>query len=104
MVIEWLKIKVDPKLRESYIQRDAEIWNSFLAKYPGFLGKEVWINPESADEVILVIRWASQDAWDSVPSAELTTIEQQFDQAMGPGSYELVESRGYQIRKFPQSS
>lgn len=102
MVIEWLKIKVDPQLRETYIQKDAEIWNSFLAKYPGFLGKEVWINPEAADEVILVIRWASQAAWDAVPQPELQVIEQQFDQAMGQGAYAIVEGQGYQIRKFPQ--
>lgn len=103
MVIEWLKIKVDPQWRETYIQKDAEIWNTFLSNYPGFLGKEVWINPEVADEVILVIRWANQAAWDAVPAAELDVIEQQFDRAMGQVPYQLVDGKGYQIRKFPQA-
>ncbi|KZL49020.1 hypothetical protein A2T98_15040 [Nodularia spumigena CENA596] len=30
-------------IAENYIQKDAEIWTTGLAKYPGFLGK--WENP-----------------------------------------------------------
>ncbi|MBD1863289.1 MULTISPECIES: TIGR03792 family protein [Trichocoleus] len=102
MVIEWLKIKVAPEMREQYIQKDAEIWTAFLSEYPGFLGKEVWINPDNSTEVILVIRWASREAWKSVPSDRLAAIEQQFAQQLA-GSYPIIEAGEYQVRKFPQS-
>ncbi len=45
MLIELLKFKIAAEMRETCIQKDAEIWTTALAKYPGFLGKEVWINP-----------------------------------------------------------
>ncbi|MDJ0549362.1 MAG: TIGR03792 family protein, partial [Microcystis sp. M49637_WE12] len=45
MVIEWLEFQVKPEAREKFIQKDQEIWTKFLAKQPGFLGKELWINP-----------------------------------------------------------
>ena len=54
MVIEFLKFKVTPELREKFIQKDAEIWTAALARYPGFLSKEVWIDPNTPAEVVMV--------------------------------------------------
>ncbi|MEH1935934.1 MAG: TIGR03792 family protein [Nostoc sp.] len=41
MVIEILKFKVAPNLREDFIQKDAQTWTTALPEYPGFLSKEV---------------------------------------------------------------
>ncbi|MCA1994338.1 MAG: TIGR03792 family protein [Coleofasciculus sp. S288] len=100
MVIEWLKLRVPAELREKFIQKDAEIWTPMLASYPGFLGKEVWINPETPTEVILIIRWASREQWQAVPSEQLAQTDQQFAQALG-AQQEIIESAEYQVRKFP---
>jgi uncharacterized protein (TIGR03792 family) len=102
MVIEWLKVRVDPDRREEYVQKDAEIWTKVLSKYPGFLSKEVWISPENLSEVILVIHWESFDKWQAIPAQELERTEAEFAQAMGR-SYALVESASYQVRKRFQS-
>lgn len=101
MVIEWLKFKVVPKHRERFVQKDAEIWTEAIARYPGFLGKEVWLNPKEATEVVLIIRWATREQWKSIPLERLKQIEQQFAQQMG-GVYQMIESAEYQVRKFPR--
>lgn len=100
MVIEWLKVKISPELREKFIQKDAEIWTAMLAKYPGFLSKEVWINPETPSEVILVIRWASKDAWAGVPSEQLEKTEHWFKKEFGE-QHQIIAAAEYQVRKFP---
>ncbi len=102
MVIEWLKVQVIPELREKYIQKDEEIWTSTLAKYPGYLGKQVWIDSQANDKVVLVIHWADREAWKSVPAAELEATERRFAQAVGQGTYKIIEAGEYQVRKFPQ--
>ncbi|MGA7933924.1 MAG: TIGR03792 family protein [Kovacikia sp.] len=102
MVIEWLKIKVSPELREKFIQKDEEIWTTALSKSPGFLGKQVWINPSQADEVILVIHWANREAWKSVPADLLKETERLFSQAIGEGTAQIIETEEYQVRKFPR--
>ena len=102
MVIEWLKFKVPSEFRENFIQKDEQIWTKKLAKYPGFLGKEVWINPQVADEVIIVIHWNTRENWQSVPPKILVEIEKQFSQEMGPNNYKMIEIGEYQVRKFPQ--
>lgn len=100
MVIEWLKVKLSPELREKFIQKDAEIWTAKLASYPGFLNKEVWISPENPSEVVLIIRWASLEAWKAIPPDELEKTEQHFTQELG-SQQEIVEATHYQVRKFP---
>lgn len=100
MIIEWLKVSVSPALREKYIQKDEEIWTAFLSTCPGFLGKEVWINPDKPDELILIVRWATREQWKSIPQERLELIEQEFVREMGD-RYPFVETNEYQIRKFP---
>jgi uncharacterized protein (TIGR03792 family) len=101
VVIELLKVKIPPQQREKFILKDAEIWTVALAKYPGFLGKEVWINPNNAAEVVFVIHWTTREQWKAIPQADLEAIEQKFTQALG-FAQQIVESEEYQVRKFPQ--
>lgn len=98
MVIEWLKVRVSPELRERYVQKDAEIWTTALSKYPGFLNKEVWISSDNLAEVILVIHWETFEQWQAIPAADLERVEAEFQQAMGD-TYTIVESAKYQVRK-----
>lgn len=74
-----------------------------LATYPGFLGKEVWIDPETPTEVTLIIRWASREAWESVPPERLKQVEKQFAQEFGE-QQQIIEAAEYQVRKFPLAS
>lgn len=99
MVIEWLKVRVEPDLREQYVQKDADIWTPALAEYPGFLGKEVWISPDDLSQVVLIVRWASFEEWQAIPTERLQQVEAEFASAMGD-TYEIVESARYQVRKF----
>ncbi|WP_068819022.1 TIGR03792 family protein [Phormidesmis priestleyi] len=101
MLIEWLKVKVPPELREQYIQKDDEIWTPLLSNYSGFAGKEVWINPQDPTEIVMVIHWESQDGWKSIPAETLEETDRQFTQAMGQ-SFPFVEEGEYQVRKFMQ--
>jgi uncharacterized protein (TIGR03792 family) len=99
MVIEWLKFNVLPEFRETFVQKDAEIWTATLAQYPGFLSKEVWISPDDLSEAIVVIRWQSLEQWQAVPAEVLEQTEATFRSAMGD-TYTMTETGKYQVRKF----
>jgi uncharacterized protein (TIGR03792 family) len=99
MVIEWLRFTVSPELREQFVQKDDEIWTCALATYPGFLGKEVWISPDTLSNVVMVIRWASFADWDAIPPNDLQQINAAFNQVMGD-TFTLEESLRYQVRKM----
>jgi uncharacterized protein (TIGR03792 family) len=103
MAIEWLKFAVSPESREKFIETDDRIWTSKLASYPGFLGKEVWLNPARENEVIMVIHWESREQWKSIPVKDLIETEREFNLQMGGDSYKMLESLEYQVRKFPRN-
>jgi uncharacterized protein (TIGR03792 family) len=103
MVIEWLKFRVSPELREKFIQKDAEIWTAMLASYPGFLNKEVWTDPKTPTEIVLIIRWANLEAWKSIPLERLVQTEQLFAQEFGD-QHLIIEAAQYQVRKLPLAS
>lgn len=102
MVIEWLKFRVPAEVREKFLQKDGEIWTPALATSPGFLGKEVWLNPRDSEEIILVIQWASREIWSAFPSELLEETDRQFAREMGE-LYPIVEAGEYQVQKFPNS-
>lgn len=101
MVIEWLVFKVASEAREKFIEKDREIWTPPLAEYPGFLSKEIWLDPQKSDRLTIVIRWQTREQWKAVPMDILEITEQKFDEAMGKDSYQIIEASEYQIRKFP---
>ncbi|MBD1821702.1 TIGR03792 family protein [Cyanobacteria bacterium FACHB-DQ100] len=103
MVIEWLKVKVPLELRETYIQKDAEIWTETLSKYPGYVGKEIWFNPKDDTDLIMVIYWQTKDAWKGIPASVLEETDRRFTAAMGQ-SFPFAEEGEYQVRKFSEPS
>lgn len=103
MVIEWLKFQVSPESRDIFIQLDNEIWTPFLAQFPGFLGKEVLISPNIPHEIILVIRWETREQWKAISLDVLEVTEQTMAQRMQNHSYKMIETKEYQVRKFPNS-
>lgn len=104
MVIEWLEFKVKPQFREKFVQIDREIWTTTLEQYPGFLGKEVWLDPNKVDRLYLVIRWQTREQWKSVPQSVLVQTEQEFAQQMGKNNYKSVGMKEYQLRKFSEAN
>ncbi|WP_353930035.1 TIGR03792 family protein [Okeanomitos corallinicola TIOX110] len=101
MVIELLKFKVPGELRETFIQKDEEIWSSALSKYPGFLGKEVWINPDDFTEVLIVVRWQNRELWKAIPEEKINAVSQEFDNSLG-FEYQMLAVSEYQVRKYSQ--
>ena len=95
MVIEWLRFKVPREKWEQFILRDEEVWTAGLKSFPGYLGKEVWVDAVE-NEVLMLIRWETREQWNSVPQS---TIDE-LDAKMGDLQMPIVESREYQVPKF----
>ncbi len=88
MVIEFLRFEVSLEKRAAFLKADAAIWTAALSTYPGFIGKEVWIDQETG-HVVTMIRWESLNSWKSIPQAELEAI----DAKMGENWMPIVEAR-----------
>jgi uncharacterized protein (TIGR03792 family) len=83
MAIEWLTIEVPEADRDRFMVTDREIWTTFLANCPGFIRKQVWVNPEQPGQVCLVVEWESRDLWKAIDPEALAAVDQSFVAAMG---------------------
>jgi uncharacterized protein (TIGR03792 family) len=95
MIIEWLRFKVPPEKWEAFIQRDEEVWTAGLKNFPGFLGKEIWVDSVE-NEVAMLIRWETREQWKSVLQSTIYELARQ----MGDLQIAIAESREYQVSKF----
>ena len=95
MIIESLRFKVPPEKWEAFIQRDEEVWTAGLKNFPGYLGKEIWVDSVE-NEVVMLIRWETREQWKSV----LQSTIDELDRQMGDLQIAIAESREYQVSKF----
>jgi uncharacterized protein (TIGR03792 family) len=93
--VEWLKFQVPAQQQTRFIEQDAAIWTPVLASYPGFESKEIWINPNLPDELIIITHWASFGQWQAIPQDVLDRTTQRFHQAMG--TEYIPESMGFRL-------
>ena len=98
MVIEWLQFRVDEAIRDEFVERDRDIWTRALAKYDGFVTKEVWTSPANPTEVICVIYWETMEQWKAIPVVDLQRIEAEFQSAIGD-RYELLAVTTYEQQR-----
>ncbi|MGQ9864665.1 MAG: TIGR03792 family protein [Pseudanabaenaceae cyanobacterium] len=91
--IEWLEFAVPPARREFFLQQDRAVWDPFLAQYPAFAGKEVWVQPP--DRLVLVLRWRSRAAWKAIPQTQLDAVEQAFRERVGT-EFPLVNAQEWE--------
>ena len=99
MVIEWLKFRVKERAQEEFIYYDRLIWTDFLSSMSGFLGKEVWLDPNNPEHIILVIRWNTRKQWKSISTEDLKKVTQHFDAVMSQLDiqYESIGFAEYQV-------
>lgn len=93
--VEWLKFQVPAQQQARFIQQDAAIWTPVLSSYPGFQSKEIWTNPGSPNELVVITHWASFDQWQAIPKEVLDRTTQRFHQAMG--TKYTPESMGFRL-------
>jgi uncharacterized protein (TIGR03792 family) len=96
MVVEWQRVKVRPEARDLHLEKDAEVWTAGLAREAGFLGKEVWLGEDG--DVVLVIRWRSEEEWESVPEERLKDLEERFRREVPEEDWKVVETRAYRVK------
>ena len=74
MIVEELRFVVQSHVLQQFLERDHEVWTTFLRSCYGFIDKQVWTN-ETNGVVVMQIWWESRSAWKAVDSATVTRGE-----------------------------
>lgn len=75
--IELLRLQVPAAHRQIWLQAECAVWEPWLLRQPGFLGRELFWDP-ALELGVLLIRWASRQRWHAIPAAEVSQVHQAF--------------------------
>lgn len=68
----------DPESVDEFINLDHEIWTMFLAEYPDFVSKQMWVNDNNPGEVHSIISWKTLEGWKAIPVEKLKFKDKEF--------------------------
>lgn len=78
-VIEELRLKVPSDLREVWLEAEADIWQPWLEEQEGFLGREIFWNPNK-EEALLLVNWENKKIWKNIEPEEVERIQKLFEE------------------------
>lgn len=78
-MFELLRFTVLDGCNHAFVQRNRAVWLAPLMNQPGFLGATVLESRADSTELLVVIRWRSDEDLRAFPSRELAALEAQMD-------------------------
>mgnify|MGYP003342090418 CR=1 FL=1 len=78
-VVEVLRLNVPSENRQAWLEAEQHSWEPWLAQQDGFLDRQLLWDPKR-EEGTLLISWASREQWKAIPSSEVATVQERFEQ------------------------
>ncbi|HSL59737.1 MAG TPA: TIGR03792 family protein [Acidimicrobiales bacterium] len=73
--VEVLEFAVEPHLRDRWLEVERDTWTEFLRRQPGFVHKQVWLDPIDESRVTVVIWWASRAQWKQITPEQVAAVD-----------------------------
>jgi len=77
-IIEELRLNVPAAYKDVWLRAEAEIWEPWLAKKDGFLGRQIFYN-EAKEEALLLVKWKNKKLWKSISMEEVNKRQDLFE-------------------------
>ena len=55
-----------------------KIWDPWLSKQEGFLGRQLFWDKEK-EEALILVNWKSKKLWKTIPMSEVNLVQKQFE-------------------------
>jgi uncharacterized protein (TIGR03792 family) len=91
VIVEELTFVIEPAELESWLAREAAVWDEFLRAQPGFVRKEVWRPVDDQRAVRVLVWWQSERAWRAVPSSATAALDERMGELYRPSTARSLE-------------
>ena len=78
MVVEELRLNVPSQFKEAWIKAEKEIWEPWLEKQDGFLGREIFYN-NVKEEALILVNWKNRELWKNIDEKEVNIIQNYYE-------------------------
>tara|TARA_Y100000589_G_scaffold277975_1_gene273265 strand:- start:22 stop:462 length:441 start_codon:yes stop_codon:yes gene_type:complete len=91
-IVEELRINVPFKYKDTWLRSEQEVWEPWLSKQDGFLGREIFYNQKKG-EALLLVRWKNRKLWKKISDEEVNEIQKIYEET-------VTRSLGIDINPF----
>ena len=79
LVTEELRLEIPSKFKEVWLKAEKQVWEPWLFKQDGFLGREIFWNREK-EEALILVNWENKELWKSISMQEVNEIQEKFEE------------------------
>ena len=77
-VIEQLRLKIPTKYKEAWLRSEKKIWEPWLSKQDGFLGRKLFWDKKN-EEALILVSWQNRELWKSIEMKEVFKVQEKFE-------------------------
>ena len=77
-ITEELRLNVPAKYKKAWLNAESQIWEPWLARQEGFLGRQIFYN-EKKEEALLLVNWENKKLWKNISIKEVNKIQEKFE-------------------------
>ena len=79
IVYEQLRLKIPSHYKSVWLDAEREIWEPWLSKQDGFLGRQIFLDKEN-EEALILVKWKNKKLWKNISMEEVNQIQKKFEE------------------------
>ena len=79
MVIEELRLKVPADSKAAWLNAEKRIWEPWLSRQDGFLGRQIFWD-KTKEEALILVNWKNKKLWKSISMKEVNKVQEKFEE------------------------
>ena len=80
-IIEELRLSVPLKYKETWLKAEEEVWEPWLSKQDGFLGRQIFYNQKTG-EALLLVKWKNRNLWKNISEEEVNKMQKIYEETV----------------------
>ena len=80
-IVEELRLSVPLKYKETWLKAEEEVWEPWLSKQDGFLGRQIFYNQKTG-EALLLVKWKNRNLWKNISNEEVNKMQKIYEETV----------------------
>tara|TARA_B100000212_G_scaffold133888_1_gene100568 strand:- start:1064 stop:1501 length:438 start_codon:yes stop_codon:yes gene_type:complete len=80
-IVEELRLNVPIEYKEIWLKAEKEIWEPWLLKQDGFLGRKIFYNQKTG-EALLLVSWKNRKLWKNISDVEVNKLQEIYEETV----------------------
>ncbi len=80
-IVEELRLNVPLKYKETWLRAEKDVWEPWLAKQNGFLGRKIFYNQKTG-EALLLVKWENRNLWKNISDEEVNKMQKIYEETV----------------------